>query len=1767
MRHDTARELLPLHAIGVVNASEAAEVSRHIATCRQCGQEAEIYAFGAAALDAIAGADPAVLHSSDPLPALAGPGLDRIAADVFRQLGSYAPEWPGGVADAPQAVEVAAMWGLTSEDDDTAGDLVRGIANDDSLALQDSVGFADSVTLEDIDGNRVPGLRELSGQSRGAGGWVGPGDPSITSLADEEWPLQDADVAAHRPVAPGSWPAVPARDENRADEQVLPAASDWTSEEELHDDWADLATGTAPPASALLDEATSLRTVISRLKANSGSSEQPTAQEDEVERVAPAPPGEIEPPEEGGGEVLPHAAPNETAIFAQDHAAGDGRRGLGAIFRRSRKAEPADGTWDDLFQEAEPPTAAEPGTLAPRSAPMLAGDRVQAPEVLDQPGETSRPPLPPSWLARTGTPPIGGHAPAVDDVESLDSWAELAGTASEVEAVTAPASTPESLLDDPIAPEEVDEAPAAVSAAPVPTDGPPVPSAWIAEDRPEAREAPGVQDQPDDWADLVSGEALRAETEEDAVTAADGGTTPEELGVAAEVSVPAEQLEADEDFEDDWADLLSGEALRAEAEEDEPAVPAVAEVHVTEEAVEGAAAAFLAEPDVREISAAAEIVAAADELGEDGDFEDDWADLLSGEALRAEAEDDEAAVPAAAEVPAAEEAAGAVEDEPAVPAVAEVHVTEEAVEDAAAAFLAEPDVREISAAAEIVAAADELGEDGDFEDDWADLLSAEALRAEAEEDEPAVPAVAEVHAAEEAAEAGEDAVAAVAVETAPEQLGAAAEVAVPAEQLEADEDFEDDWADLLSAEALRAEAEEDEPAVPAVAEVHATEEAAGAVEDAVAAVAVETTPEQLGAAAEVAGVEAVASVEEAASGPETSAEADRESGTVDFDDFADSWAGLALAEDDEQRVADEAFALAALEDPEGVAEEQATALLRAEATVQPESQPVARGGRGRFGFLRRGRRKDEERPAEVTGPETAAEQIEAVEPVILQAETDVAGAAGPLAEGAGTAAEESDDHGDDWSALAGAGVDHAGTIEIEGHAVEGDAPLVPEAELEVPGFDAPVREVAVAEGGAVEEAAAQVVQPSLFDYDGDAEAADVEDLVPGATASAATPARDIEVSDAVADDDVGTRQRRRFGWLRRAIPGGEDIEDDWAAAAKAAPEAPADDLDAGPPATTTAEVASEPLLGIQVEEEEPPSADAAFEDAATVLALVETQADEPLGAPVQDVKLIEATEAEPIEALAPAADDTEPDGEAPGLPAVAFDADAADEGRAPIELPSLPEAAEAVAALDLESGAADGALDELFSESEESRIDDVERDEGSRPDRSRFRWFRSKRREAEDEQEPDEWAAVAAEAAVPTETEADSDRQSAEGSDEEAVATAAEQIASPDDFAAAEGDEEERLAAALQTESEDEVRDEADRPEALERAFEEPAEDEEVPPDSMAPEVPRSASPPPSRHRLREMMRRRRSAHRASSDTEPGEPIEAADLEPEPEPAPPAVPEPEPSYLVEELEELAPADEERGRRRRGGGPGRRHVPGEREASGAQRGALRRALGRQRTTEGEEDEEAAISPWAEVLRKPERPPSAPMAGAFATPYIPGPVDWGLERYDDDEPETDDEPEVAPSSWRFWTVMFGVTTVVLFGLLIGGIVMLVNLRQESQQLEVAKDAAAVPITFSSAVDSDLYSGEGYLERERGQALLTLKGITGAEQGQQYVIWADNGTGTVTPVAWTTGRSNSTTQYIPLNRVPRDVQRLYITLETFSGRPEAPPLGEILLEATTP
>ncbi|MGD9934782.1 MAG: hypothetical protein AB7T37_13840, partial [Dehalococcoidia bacterium] len=996
---------------------------------------------------------------------------------------------------------------------------------------------------------------------------------------------------------------------------------------------------------------------------------------------------------------------------------------------------------------------------------------------------------------------------------------------------------------------------------------------------------------------------------------------------------------------------------------------------------------------------------------------------------------------------------------------------------------------------------------------------------------------------------------------------AAAEFVVASEQLEDDEDFEDDWADLLSAEALRAEAEEDEPAVPAVAEVHATEEAAGAVEDAVAAVAVETTPEQLGAAAEVAGVEAVASVEEAASGPETSAEADRESGTVDFDDFADSWAGLALAEDDEQRVADEAFALAALEDPEGVAEEQATALLRAEATVQPESQPVARGGRGRFGFLRRGRRKDEERPAEVTGPETAAEQIEAVEPVILQAETDVAGAAGPLAEGAGTAAEESDDHGDDWSALAGAGVDHAGTIEIEGHAVEGDAPLVPEAELEVPGFDAPVREVAVAEGGAVEEAAAQVVQPSLFDYDGDAEAADVEDLVPGATASAATPARDIEVSDAVADDDVGTRQRRRFGWLRRAIPGGEDIEDDWAAAAKAAPEAPADDLDAGPPATTTAEVASEPLLGIQVEEEEPPSADAAFEDAATVLALVETQADEPLGAPVQDVKLIEATEAEPIEALAPAADDTEPDGEAPGLPAVAFDADAADEGRAPIELPSLPEAAEAVAALDLESGAADGALDELFSESEESRIDDVERDEGSRPDRSRFRWFRSKRREAEDEQEPDEWAAVAAEAAVPTETEADSDRQSAEGSDEEAVATAAEQIASPDDFAAAEGDEEERLAAALQTESEDEVRDEADRPEALERAFEEPAEDEEVPPDSMAPEVPRSASPPPSRHRLREMMRRRRSAHRASSDTEPGEPIEAADLEPEPEPAPPAVPEPEPSYLVEELEELAPADEERGRRRRGGGPGRRHVPGEREASGAQRGALRRALGRQRTTEGEEDEEAAISPWAEVLRKPERPPSAPMAGAFATPYIPGPVDWGLERYDDDEPETDDEPEVAPSSWRFWTVMFGVTTVVLFGLLIGGIVMLVNLRQESQQLEVAKDAAAVPITFSSAVDSDLYSGEGYLERERGQALLTLKGITGAEQGQQYVIWADNGTGTVTPVAWTTGRSNSTTQYIPLNRVPRDVQRLYITLETFSGRPEAPPLGEILLEATTP
>jgi len=317
------------------------------------------------------------------------------------------------------------------------------------------------------------------------------------------------------------------------------------------------------------------------------------------------------------------------------------------------------------------------------------------------------------------------------------------------------------------------------------------------------------------------------------------------------------------------------------------------------------------------------------------------------------------------------------------------------------------------------------------------------------------------------------------------------------------------------------------------------------------------------------------------------------------------------------------------------------------------------------------------------------------------------------------------------------------------------------------------------------------------------------------------------------------------------------------------------------------------------------------------------------------------------------------------------------------------------------------------------------------------------------------------------------------------------------------------------------------------------------------------------------MMRRRRIARHADDDAGPNdmdvpkeEPPEAPEGRPEVEPAP--------TYLAEELEELAPADEETGRsrRRRGLGAGRGHRPGERQATGTQRGALRRALGRDRDDDGEEDEEAAISPWAEVLRRPERPPSAPLAGAFATPYIPGPVDWGLERYDDDEPDEDAEGlTVASSSWRFWTVLFAITTVVLFGLLIGGIVLLVNLRQESQQLEVAKDAAAVPITFTSSTDPDAYSGEGYLERERGQALLTLKGITGAEKGQQYVIWADNGTGTVTPVAWTTGRSSSSTQYIPLNRVPRDVQRLYITLETFSGKPEAPPLGEILLEAPTP
>jgi hypothetical protein len=241
---------------------------------------------------------------------------------------------------------------------------------------------------------------------------------------------------------------------------------------------------------------------------------------------------------------------------------------------------------------------------------------------------------------------------------------------------------------------------------------------------------------------------------------------------------------------------------------------------------------------------------------------------------------------------------------------------------------------------------------------------------------------------------------------------------------------------------------------------------------------------------------------------------------------------------------------------------------------------------------------------------------------------------------------------------------------------------------------------------------------------------------------------------------------------------------------------------------------------------------------------------------------------------------------------------------------------------------------------------------------------------------------------------------------------------------------------------------------------------------------------------------------------------------------------------------------------------------------SRRSPISRLLG----SEGAYDEDStAGASLDEELRRVSRPVTS-VAGrpGFSTAYIPGPVDWGLESYADDD-EEDEVRMVAPegvvsSNWRFWAIMLAIFSAVLFGIMVAGFFFLRDLRTESDQLAVENQQAAIPITFETLHEDpdsllDL-RGEGYVEKGRGRALLTLRGLPIIGRTDRYVIWADNGAGTLTRVAERT--VGSSVQYVEVPQLPPDAKRLFLTIEASPPEGERPletPLGEVLMQADIP
>jgi hypothetical protein len=236
----------------------------------------------------------------------------------------------------------------------------------------------------------------------------------------------------------------------------------------------------------------------------------------------------------------------------------------------------------------------------------------------------------------------------------------------------------------------------------------------------------------------------------------------------------------------------------------------------------------------------------------------------------------------------------------------------------------------------------------------------------------------------------------------------------------------------------------------------------------------------------------------------------------------------------------------------------------------------------------------------------------------------------------------------------------------------------------------------------------------------------------------------------------------------------------------------------------------------------------------------------------------------------------------------------------------------------------------------------------------------------------------------------------------------------------------------------------------------------------------------------------------------------------------------------------------------------------------------RLVQRRGTYVGVDEDPRALVSFDEEIRRLARPVTRALVGpgGFALSYIPGPVEWGLERYTEEDEEEElagviDHDGLVSSNWRFWTIMLAIFSAVLFGILVVGYFFVRDLNTETQQLEVAQQSSAQFIRFRVVTRHPDYNtrGEGYIEKGTGRALLSFGGLPPIERTQRYIVWAD--TGLDQEIIGSAAVTGGSSQYIEARDVPEGVVRIFVTVETpvegeaFAGDPS----GTVLLEADVP